>query len=63
MLVKYKFLKKNDTAKRKHLNTLLDTMIMTLLDHYVQDFHKCQAMLKNLIKMQQCLLELIINRF
>ena len=35
MLVKYKFLKKNDTAKRKHLNTLLDTMIMTLLDHYV----------------------------
>ena len=35
MLAKYKFLKKNDTAKRMHLNTLLDIMIMTLLDHYV----------------------------
>ena len=35
MLVKYKFLKKNDTAKRMHVNTLLDIMITTLLDHYV----------------------------
>ena len=40
MLVKYKFLKKNHTAQRMHLNILLDTMIMTLLDHYVQDIRK-----------------------
>ena len=27
-------------AQRIHLNTLLDIMIMMLLDHYMQDFHK-----------------------
>ena len=29
------FLKKNHMAQKIHLNTLLDTMIMMLLDHYV----------------------------
>ena len=29
------FLKKNYTAQRIHLNTLLGMMIMMLLDHYV----------------------------
>ena len=32
--------KKEHTAQRKNLNTLLDIMIMMLLDHYIQDFHK-----------------------
>ena len=32
---KYQFLKKNHMAQRMHLNTLLDIMIMILLDHYV----------------------------
>ena len=27
-------------VQRMHLNTLLDIMIMILLDHYVYDFHK-----------------------
>ena len=27
-------------VQRIHLNTLLDIMIMILLDHYVYDFHK-----------------------
>ena len=40
MLIKYKFLKKNHIAQRMLLNTLLDMMIMMLLDHYVQDFRK-----------------------
>ena len=35
MLMKYQFLKNNHMAQRIHLNTLLDTMIMVLLDHYV----------------------------
>ena len=30
-----KFLKKNHVVQRIHLNTLLDTMIMMLLDHYM----------------------------
>ena len=34
-VIKYQFLKKNHTAKRIHLNTLLDIMIMMLLNHYV----------------------------
>ena len=34
MLIKYQFLKKN-MAKIIHLNTLLDKMIMMLLDHYI----------------------------
>ena len=35
MLIKYQFQKKNYTAQRKHVHTLLDIMIMMLLDHYV----------------------------
>ena len=38
-------------AQRMHLNTLLDTMIMMLLDHYTQDFCKWLLMLKNLMNM------------
>ena len=36
MLRKYQFKKKPYRTK----NTLLDIMIMMLLDHYVQEFHK-----------------------
>ena len=32
---KYQFLKKKHMAQRMHLNTLLDIMIIILLDHYV----------------------------
>ena len=32
---KYQFLKKNHMVQRIHLNTLLDTMIKMLLDHFV----------------------------
>ena len=32
--------KKNNTEQKIHLNTLLDIVIMILLDHYVQDSHK-----------------------
>ena len=32
--------KKEPYCIKKHLNTLLDIMIMMLLDHYVQGFHK-----------------------
>ena len=32
--------KKTISHKKTHLNTLLDIMIMMLLDHYVQEFHK-----------------------
>ena len=35
MLIRYQFLKKNHTANIIHLNTVLDIMIMMLLDHYV----------------------------
>ena len=35
MLIKYQFLKKNHIVQEIHLNILLDTMIMMLLDHYV----------------------------
>ena len=34
MLIKYEFLKKNHMVQKIHLNTLLDTMIMMLLDRY-----------------------------
>ena len=34
-LIRYQFLKKSHTAQKMHLNTLLDIMIMMLLDHYV----------------------------
>ena len=50
-------------AQKIHLNTLLDIMKMMLVDHYVQDFHKRLAMLENFIKMQQCILELIMSSF
>ena len=39
MLIKYKFQKLNHVAQRVRLHTLLDIMMM-LLDHYVEDFHK-----------------------
>ena len=35
MLITYEFPKKNHMAQKNLLNTLLDTMIMTSLDHYV----------------------------
>ena len=35
-----------------HLNTLLGTMIMMLLDHYIFLFHKLLATLINLIKIK-----------
>ena len=35
MLIIYYFLKKNHTVQKIILNTLSDTMIMILLDHYV----------------------------
>ena len=35
MLLIYQFLKKNHMAQKNLLNTLLDTMIMTSLEHYV----------------------------
>ena len=54
-------------AQQIHLNTLLDTMIMMLLDHYAwlamlenlkitmtTNDHKWLAMLENLKVMQQC---------
>ena len=49
-----------------NLNSLLDIMIIILLCHYVQGFHKCLVMLKNLMKIQQqeqqpCLLGLVIK--
>ena len=50
-------------VQRMHINTLLDTMIMMLLNHYVKDFYKWVAMLENLMKMQQCFLKLTINTF
>ena len=35
MLIIYQFLKKNHMVIKTRLNTLLDTMIMIILDHYV----------------------------
>ena len=35
MLIKHYFLKKNHMVHRIHLNTLLDTMIMMVVDCYV----------------------------
>ena len=35
MLIKYQFLKKNNMVNIINLNTLLDMMLMMLLDHYV----------------------------
>ena len=32
--------KKENMVRKIHLNTLLDIMIMMLLEHYVEDFHK-----------------------
>ena len=54
MLIKYWSLKKYHKAKIIHLNTLLDIMIMILLDHYLQNFLKRLAILINLrIKKQE----------
>ena len=36
MLIIYQFQKKNHTVIKTHLNTLLDIMIMMLLDRYAQ---------------------------
>ena len=44
MLVKYDFLKKNHTAQRMHLNILLDTMVMMLLDHYAKKINENATM-------------------
>ena len=46
---------KTEQYGAKHLNSLLDIMILMLLGHYVWDFHKWLTMLKNLKKMRQCL--------
>ena len=48
-------------AQKIHLNTLLDTMIMTLSCHYAWNFHKLLVMLKNLRVIQQCPLKLVTN--
>ena len=40
MLIKYQFLKKNPMAQIIHLDTLLDKMIIMLLDHHMLDFYK-----------------------
>ena len=48
-------------SKEIYLNTLLDAMIMMLLDHCAQSFHKSLAMLENLIVLQQCPLGLATN--
>ena len=45
MLVKYWSLKKYHMSKIIHLNTLLDIMIMILLDHYYKNFLKRLATL------------------
>ena len=34
------FSRKEPSGKKMHLNTLLDIMIMMLLDHYVSGVHK-----------------------
>ena len=44
MLVKYNFLKKNHTAQKMHLNILLDTMVMMLLDHYAKKINENATM-------------------
>ena len=46
-------------VQKIHLNTLLDTMIMMLVDHYAWSFHKWLVMLKNLKVIQQRLLRLV----
>ena len=55
--------KKEAYYTKIYLNTLLAIITMMLVDHYAKDFHKWPAILKNFMKMQQCLLELIINSF
>ena len=60
MLLKYSFLKKGLMVKKSHSNTLLDMMMIMLLDDYVQRFIKWLAMLNALIVIRQCLLRLMI---
>ena len=50
-------------GQRIHLDILLDTMIMMLLEHYVSSFHKWLAMLKSLNLISQCLLRLEDKKF
>ena len=45
------FSRKEPSGKKMHLNTLLDIMIMMLLDHYVSGAHKWLVILQNLMKM------------
>ena len=45
------FSRKEPSGKKMHLNTLLDIMIMMLLDHYVSGVHKWLVILQNLMKM------------
>ena len=52
MLIKYDYLKKNNMVNIIHLNTLLDIMIMMLLDHYIYLFHKRLDILINLKKIK-----------
>ena len=39
-------------ANKIHLNTLLGIMTIMLLDHYIDLFHKQQAILINMIKIK-----------
>ena len=45
------FSRKEPSGKKMHLNTLLDIMIMMLLDHYISGVHKWLVILQNLMKM------------
>ena len=51
--------KEESHGTKNSFNTLLDTMIMMLLDHYAWSFYKWLAMLENLKVIQQCLLRLV----
>ena len=52
--------KKESYGTKNSLNTLLDIMMMMLLDHYVQSFLKWLVMLNTLIVIRQCLSRLVI---
>ena len=52
MLIKYRSLKKENTANIINLNTLLGIMITMLLDHYTYLFYKLLDTLINLIKIK-----------
>ena len=64
MLIKYYYLKKSNTVIIIHINTLLGIMIMMLLDHYIDLFHKQLDISIYLKKIkQQWLIWLKINNF